>query len=110
MEEQKLTAPKVSQHLGVNPITLSHWYKWYRDDNYEKPADMPPLPDYEQNGKTGTRYWRVADLEMIEAFKAWIPQGRLGIMGDFNAQFWGARGRRIQAEKAAKRQNKEKKV
>ena len=90
----KLTATKVAQHLDISVPTLNNWYKWYNNPQYEKPKDVPVLPKYEQNGVRATRYWDSKDLPLLEEFQRWVPRGRAGIMGDYNAQFWGERGKR----------------
>ena len=92
--ENLLTATKVAQYLDISVPTLNNWYKWYGNSEYEKPAGTPNLPAYTQQGKRGTRYWDKADLPKLVKFKKWVPRGRAGIMGDYNAQFWGERGKR----------------
>lgn len=91
---ETLTANKVAQHLDISVITLTNWYKWYNNDEYEKPANMPKLPDYIQAGSRGTRHWYKDELPMLEVFKEWLPKGRGGVMGQYNAKFWGERGKR----------------
>lgn len=90
----KLTATKVAQHLDISVPTLTNWYKWYNNPEYDKPENTPELPSYTQLGKRGTRYWDKKDLPKLVQFKKWIPKGRAGIMGEHNAQFWGDRGKR----------------
>ena len=89
---KKLTATKVTQYLDISVATLNNWYGWYNNPEYIKPKDTPELPAYTQQGKRGTRYWDKADLPKLMKFKKWIPRGRAGIMGDYNARFWGDRG------------------
>ena len=98
----KLTATKVAQYLDISVPTLNNWYKWYNNPEYEKPKDTPELPAYTQQGKRGTRYWDKADLPKLMKFKKWIPRGRAGVMGDYNAQFWGERGKRALKNKKMK--------
>ncbi len=90
--ENKLTATKVAQHLDISVPTFNNWYNWYNNPKYEKPKGTPELPAYTQQGKRVTRYWDKADLPKSMKFKKWIPRGRAGIMGDYNARFWGDRG------------------
>ncbi len=97
-----LTAIKISQYLDVSVPTINNWYRWYRDPQYEKPEGTPPLPKYKQKGKRGTRYWYKKDLPKLLAFKDWIPKGRGGVMGDYNAKFWGDRGERALRNKLKK--------
>lgn len=97
--EKNLTASKVANQLDISVTTLNHWYGWYRAEDIEKPEGVPPLPDYNQQGINGTRYWSQEDVEMLRKFKEWMPKGRAGIMGNYNARFWGKRGKEIQARK-----------
>lgn len=92
--ENLLTATKVAQHLDISVPTLNNWYKWYNNQEFEKPENTPELPEYTQEGKRGTRYWDKVDLPKLVQFKKWIPRGRAGVMGESNAQFWGERGKR----------------
>lgn len=90
----KLTATKVAQELDVSVPTLNNWYKWYMNDDYDKPDDTPELPEYEQAGKGTPRYWTEKDIKKLKIFQAWLPKGRGGVMGDYNARHWGKRGER----------------
>lgn len=94
MNKDKLTATKVSQYLDVSVVTLTNWYKWYNDPQYEKPEDVPPLPPYQQLKKGAVRYWDKSDLAQLKTFQNWIPRGRGGVMGALNAQYWGERGKK----------------
>ncbi len=94
-----LTATKVSQYLDISVPTLNNWYNWYNNPQFEKPEDTPELPAYIQNGKRSTRYWNEEDLPKLIEFKKWVPKGRGGVMGEFNAQFWGERGKRALSNK-----------
>ncbi len=91
---KKLTATRVAQHLDISVPTLTNWYRWYNNPDYDKPSNVPELPKYEQNGKRATRYWKEEDLPKLIKFRDWVPKGRAGIMGEHNAQFWGDRGKR----------------
>lgn len=92
--DDRITATRVSYFLDISVVTLGNWYKWYNDPKYDKPEDMPELPPYEQKSPRGTRYWKRSDLPKLLIFKYWLPRGGAGIMGDFNARFWGDRGKR----------------
>ncbi len=101
--KNKLTATKVTQYLDISVPTLNNWYKWYNNPQYEKPKDIPELPAYTQQGKRGTRYWDEDDLPKLMKFKEWLPRGRAGIMGEYNARFWGDRGVRALKNKGLKK-------
>lgn len=98
---KELSASKVSQYLDIGVSTLTNWYRWYNGD-YEKPKDVPPLPTYVMKGVS--RIWKEEDLPMLEAFKAWIPRGKRGVMGSYSATQWGKRGKRILEKKRLKKQ------
>lgn len=99
---KKLTATRVAQHLDISVPTLTNWYRWYNNPDYDKPSNVPELPKYEQNGKRATRYWKEEDLPKLIKFRDWVPKGRAGIMGEHNAQFWGDRGKRALKNKKMK--------
>ena len=65
---------------------------------------MPELPDFKREGTRGPRYWNQEDLPKLQAFRDWLPKGRGGVMGDWNARFWGARGKRAIKNKKAFRE------
>lgn len=98
----KITATKVAQHLDISVPTLNNWYKWYMNDEFDKPKDVPILPKYEQNGVRATRYWDSKDLPLLEEFQRWVPKGRGGLMGAHNARYWGDRGKRALKNKKMK--------
>ena len=100
----QLSSNKVAQHLDISVTTLNNWYHWYENKQFEKPADMPELPAFSRAGARGPRYWNSADLPKLEAFRDWLPKGRGGVMGDWNARFWGARGQRAIKNKKAFRE------
>lgn len=100
----QLSSNKVAQYLDISVATLNNWYKWFRNEDFEKPADIPALPQYKRDGARGPRYWNSADLPELQAFRDWLPKGRGGVMGDWNARFWGARGQRAIKNKKAFRE------
>ena len=97
--EKLLTATKVAQHLDISVPTLNNWYRWYNQEA-SKLKDVPKLPDFIQASSRSTRYWEEKDLEKLAAFQAWLPRGRGGVMGNWNAKFWGERGKRALKNKA----------
>lgn len=100
----KLSANKVSQYLDISTVTLANWYKFYNSD-IDKPKDMPELPAYEQLHPRGPKYWKQEDLPKLKAFQDWIPKGRGGVMGLYNARYWGARGKRALKNKEQSLEN-----
>lgn len=91
---ERLTATKVAQQLDISVTTLTNWYKWYNDPHIERSPTVPPLPEYEQAGARAPRTWAPEDIQKIAEFQKWLPKGRAGVMGEYNARFWGERGKR----------------
>lgn len=91
---KRITATKITQFLDISVQTLNSWYAWYNDPKFEKPEGTPYLPPYEQANPRAPRYWTEDDLYDLRKFKEWVPKGRGGVMGNHNARFWGARGKR----------------
>lgn len=89
-----LSSNKVAQALDISVSTLNNWYKWTAACHEELPEGMPVLPVYVQHTPRGPRYWNEEDISQLEAFRDWLPKGRGGVMGTWNARFWGARGKR----------------
>lgn len=99
---EKISATKVTQYLDISYNTLNSWYRWYNNPMYPKPKDMPKLPEFIQDTPRGPRYWTEDDLYDLRKFKEWIPKGRNGVMGDYNARYWGERGKRAIKNKQEK--------
>ena len=99
---EKLTATKVSQTVDISVQTLTNWYKW--QETCRTPADdyLPQLPEYEQAGERAPRYWDENAIPILLEFNKKLPKGRAGIMGQYNAKFWGKRGQRALDNKAKK--------
>lgn len=66
--------------LNCSVQTINTWYKWKRYNPDHKLAEL--LPDYKQEGKRQTRYWKSDDVWKLVDFKRSIIHGRNGIMGD----------------------------
>ncbi len=99
MNNNKLTSSKVCNALDISVRTLNAWYKWYYNQDIEKPPDTPYLPPYQQDSERGVRYWQLGDIVALKAFKQWVPKGRDGVMGAVNYKSWGARGERAMKNK-----------
>ena len=82
---------QICKMVNVNKITIHRWYKWYNDPYYEKPEDLPELPEIKKLGKR--IYLTEEDVEQLKKFKEYLPKGKKGIMGNFNAQYWQKRGK-----------------
>ncbi len=100
--EGMLTATKVSQYLDISVQTLTNWYKWQEHCRTLEQTNLPYLPAYKQAGERAPRYWDEKDLPILQEFKNKIPKGRGGVMGQYNAKFWGDRGKRALTNKSKK--------
>lgn len=84
-EETLLKAIEVAFLVGTSVQTLTSWYRWKElHPDHERAA---LLPDYIRQGNKNTRYWRQSDLWKLTEFKASIPQGRYGLMGDVTQKY-----------------------
>jgi hypothetical protein len=86
-----LSATKIAQALDISVVTLTNWYKWYKDANIKKPDNVPVLPGYYQEHDRGPRMWKETDIKALKDFQQWIPKGRGGLMGKVSSQYWGKR-------------------
>lgn len=94
-----LSAAQVCGILDITPQTLYIWYRWYNDDQFEKPDGLPELPRYYQKMPRSKRFWRKDDIEKLKTFHSAVGKGRKGIMGEYNARNWQERGKRALANK-----------
>ncbi len=90
---KKLNSTQVSGILNVGVQMINNWYKWYNDDEFEKPKGLPELPMYSQDKPHTRRYWNEEDIIKLIEFKKYLPRGRAGVMGDYNARNWQDRGK-----------------
>lgn len=89
-----LSASQVCSKLNVSVKTLTNWYKWQADDSFEKPKNMPMLPEYYRTHNNGPRFWKKESVKELKAFQEFIPRGRSGIMGEFNQQYWSPKSKK----------------
>lgn len=80
MEKELLRIEKVAFVVGVSTQTINNWYKWKKLHPEHELAKL--LPEYLQAGERQPRYWAKEDVWRLIDFKATIPHGRLGILGD----------------------------
>jgi len=89
--EKRFSTSRTAQILDVSTNTLKRWYMWYENDSYEKPADLK-LPQYTTD-KRRTKFFTMADIQVLEQFKVDLKGKYRGIMSDFNADYqWGQYG------------------
>ena len=78
-----LNSAQVCALVDISIYTLDKWYKFrelYPDNEYAK-----LLPPVTKQGRS--RYWERNDVYKLIEFKAAIPHGRNGILGDVT-QVW----------------------
>lgn len=75
-----LRIEEVALTINSSVQTLNNWYRWKKLNPENEYASM--LPDYIQQGAKQTRYWRASDIGKLLEFKAVIPHGRNGVLGD----------------------------
>ena len=95
--ENLVSITHASGYIGISPVTIKRWYKWWGSLNEcDKPLSIS-LPVVYNKDKRGTWYFKFEDLEMLIHFKQKLPRGA---MADFNAKVsWGQYGKRIIAKK-----------
>ena len=84
-KERLLTAMEVSVLVGISSQTLNIWYTYKRQNPNSEYAKK--LPEYTQSGNKQTRYWKYEDVYKLIEFKAALPHGRNGIMGDITQKY-----------------------
>lgn len=88
----KLTASQVASKIGVTPYTIKRWYEFYRDltkqeiENLVKESNMPKLPKYDVAGSRGDRLWDEKDVQILEAFRDWVPHTRNGVFKKYGKE------------------------
>lgn len=107
MEQNLISISKMAQVLGVSTNTIKRWYKWYENDDFEKPEGLV-LPAYKTDNR-GTKFFKVGDVVTFEQFMEDMKRGNKyhGCMADFNAAWqWGQRGTGIMERKKEKENGK----
>lgn len=91
MEERLFNATEVSLIINSSLNSISNWYRFKKYNPDNEYAKM--LPDYIQEGKRRTRYWRQSDIEKLIEFKNSIPIGRNGVLGSVT-QKWNKKSKK----------------
>lgn len=68
--------------------TLNMWYKWRDLHPEHEMAQL--LPNYTKVGRA--RYWKRDDVWKLVEFKAKLPQGRNGILGEVTQKYVKKKG------------------
>lgn len=89
-----LPAGKVCLMIDVSLLTLYRWYKWWDNENFEKPEGLY-LPPYYFKDLRKTKFFKKCDIPHLEKFKNDLRGPYKGCMSEFNAALqWGNRGKR----------------
>lgn len=99
-EDEIFSTNRTAMILDVSAGTLKRWYKWYEDDDFEKPKDLK-LPPYTRDGR-GTRFFNRQAVDDLLKFKEDLNNGKYkGCMAEFNAYYqWGEYGtKRLERKK-----------
>ena len=110
MTKNLISISKMAQVIGVSTLTIKRWYKWYENDDYEKPEGLV-LPSYIIDNR-GTKFFNVGDVVAFEQFVEDMKRGNKyhGCMADYNAGYqWGQRGTEIIRKKKEKEKKNEQK-
>ena len=90
-----LSINQVSIIIDSSVTTIKRWYKWYEDDNFDKPLDLV-LPKYYYLDGRKTKYFHRNDIVILQKFKECLNTCHKGIMAEYNAEYqWGNRGKEI---------------
>lgn len=88
-----LSVSKVCLLLEISTATVKRWYKWWENDNFPKPAGIPPLPSYVYRDRRKTKFFHKKDLPLFSAFEEALRGPYKGCMAEFNAAYqWGKKG------------------
>lgn len=86
MSERLLKPMEVALLANTTVPTLNMWYKWKKLNPEHELAQL--LPEPVRGGYNGnTRFWKESDVYHIIEFKARIPRGRDGIMGEVTQKY-----------------------
>lgn len=94
--KEHIKIEELAMLVGVSTKAVNYWYwfkKAYPDNEY---AQM--LPDYIQEGKRQTRYWKRDDVWKVITFKQAIPRGRNGLMGSITHKLYKKKEKYIDDE------------
>lgn len=103
--KEYLSINQVSVIIDCSATSIKRWYKWFEDDNYEKPLDLKLPPYYYVDGRK-TKHFKREDIIILQDFKEKLNTSHKGIMAEYNANYqWGVRGIKIKERKKQNEQN-----
>lgn len=105
MSNEIFSIARAAQIIDISTQTLKRWYKWYEDDDYEKPDGLK-LPPYTTDTR-GTKLFTMSAVQQLIKIKELMSTEFRGCMADFNATYqWGKRGTKILESKMKKEESK----
>ncbi len=105
-----LSPHQVCMELGITIDTLYRWYRWWGNDNFEKPKGLYLPPFYIKDRKK-SKYFKEEDLPALMKFREDIRGPYRGAMSEFNAcLLWGKRGERALKNKGTSKKDARKKL
>lgn len=75
-----INATQICALCDISIYTLNNWYRFKQNDPDNQYAKM--LPEFTKAPGKTTRLWKTEDVAALLTFKATIPHGRKGILGD----------------------------
>lgn len=82
----KLKIEQVAVLIDSSVYTINNWYTFKKEHPEHEYSKL--LPDFEQAGERQTRYWDSDDIPALIEFKARVPRGRNGFMGDVTQKYY----------------------
>lgn len=95
LNEGYISARRAGMQIDISDVTIYRWYKWWENDNFQKPEGLY-LPPYYFKDRRKTKFFKVEDIPHLIKFAEDIRGPYKGCMADFNAALqWGKRGSKI---------------
>ena len=81
-----LRAEEVALLVGCSVPTINNWYRFKLE--YPDHPMSKILPEFVQSGPRQKRYWDEKDIYKLIEFRAKLPHGRNGILGDVTQRYY----------------------
>ena len=86
MNKNMLRVEELAILLQVSVNTINAWYRFKKQEPDNEYAKL--LPDYIRvDSKRSTRYWNQEDVWKFIEFRAKLPKGRNGVMGNITQKY-----------------------
>lgn len=84
--DKLLKVEEVALLVGTSTKSINNWYSWKKLNPDNELTKL--LPNYQQQGSRGPRYWNYEDVYKLIEFKTKIPKGRKGFMGAVTQKYY----------------------